>query len=65
MRNQKVSRWMKRKNPQPPAVTGFMAEMVGFEPTKPCGLTVFKTAAFNPSATSPRCVIKCGSPARI
>ena len=29
------------------------AERVGFEPTVPCGTTVFKTAAFNHSATSP------------
>lgn len=29
------------------------AEEVGFEPTKPYGLTVFKTAAFNRSATPP------------
>src|SRR5262245_15011961 len=31
-----------------------MAEREGFEPPSPCGLTVFKTAAFNRSATSPR-----------
>ncbi len=31
-----------------------MAEAVGFEPTEPCGSTVFKTAAFNLSATPPR-----------
>ena len=30
-----------------------MAEEVGFEPTVPCGTTVFKTAAFNHSATPP------------
>jgi hypothetical protein len=31
-----------------------MAERVGFEPTRPFwGLTVFKTAAFNRSATPP------------
>ncbi len=31
----------------------FVAEREGFEPPSPCGLTVFKTAAFNRSATSP------------
>ena len=31
----------------------FLAEAVGFEPTMPCGITVFKTAAFNHSATPP------------
>ncbi len=31
-----------------------MAEEVGFEPTVPRGTTVFKTAAFNHSATPPR-----------
>ena len=30
-----------------------MAEEVGFEPTVPCGTTVFKTAAFNHSAIPP------------
>ena len=30
-----------------------MAERVGFEPTEPRGSTVFKTAAFDHSATSP------------
>lgn len=30
-----------------------MAEDVGFEPTKPFGLTVFKTAAFGRSANLP------------
>ena|GEM_PF-2133231 len=30
-----------------------LAEAVGFEPTEPCGSTVFKTAAFNHSATPP------------
>ena len=30
-----------------------MAEEVGFEPTVPCGTTVFKTAAFDHSATPP------------
>ena len=31
-----------------------MAERVGFEPTNACALPVFKTGAFNRSATSPR-----------
>jgi hypothetical protein len=31
-----------------------LAEEVGFEPTEPCGSTVFKTAAFNHSAIPPR-----------
>ena len=30
-----------------------LAEGVGFEPTNPCGLAVFKTAALNRSATLP------------
>ena len=30
-----------------------MAEREGFEPSRPFGLTVFKTAAFDHSATSP------------
>ena len=30
-----------------------LAERVGFEPTEPRGSTVFKTAAFDHSATSP------------
>ena len=30
-----------------------MAEREGFEPPDPCGSTVFKTAAFDRSATSP------------
>ncbi len=30
-----------------------MAERVGFEPTVPCGTVVFKTTAFDHSATSP------------
>ena len=30
-----------------------MAEEVGFEPTVPCGTTVFKTAAFVHTATPP------------
>ena len=32
-----------------------MAVEVGFEPTVPCGTTVFKTAAFDHSATPPYC----------
>jgi hypothetical protein len=31
-----------------------LAERVGFEPTEPCGSTVFKTVAFDHSATSPK-----------
>ena len=31
----------------------YLAEEVGFEPTEPCGSTVFKTAAFNHSAIPP------------
>ena len=31
-----------------------MAERVGFEPTNACASAVFKTAAFNHSATFPR-----------
>ena len=31
----------------------FSAENVGFEPTVPCGTTVFKTAAIDHSANSP------------
>ena len=34
--------------------TGRLAEGVGFEPTRACTLTVFKTVAFNRSATPPR-----------
>ena len=34
-----------------------MAEEVGFEPTVPCGTTVFKTAAFDHSATPPATII--------
>ena len=30
-----------------------MAERVGFEPTVPCGTTVFETAPFDHSGTSP------------
>ncbi len=30
-----------------------MAEGVGFEPTMPCGIPVFKTGAFDRSATPP------------
>jgi hypothetical protein len=35
------------------AVRKLMAEEVGFEPTVPYGTTVFKTAAFDLSATPP------------
>ena len=35
-----------------------LAEAVGFEPTVPCGTTVFKTAAFNHSATPPHAAYK-------
>ena len=44
-----------------------LAEEVGFEPTEPCGSTVFKTAAFNHSAIPPvrpdyiRCLIDAAS----
>ena len=38
---------------QNPATNFVMAERVGFEPTEPRGSTVFKTAAFDHSATSP------------
>ena len=31
----------------------WMAESEGFEPPSPCGLAVFKTAAFDRSANSP------------
>ncbi len=31
-----------------------MAEEVGFEPTVPCGTPVFKTGAFDRSATPPK-----------
>ena len=39
-----------------------MAEEVGFEPTVPCGTTVFKTAAFDHSATPPRQIFQPTSP---
>ena len=40
-----------------------MAEEVGFEPTVPCGTTVFKTAAFDHSATPPLlCELPFGTP---
>jgi hypothetical protein len=35
-----------------------MAEREGFEPPNPRGSTVFKTAAFDHSATSPRLFVK-------
>ena len=34
-----------------------MAESKGFEPLVPCGTTVFKTAAFDHSANSPRMIL--------
>ncbi len=36
-----------------PALVGPMAERVGFEPTESRDSTLFKSAAFNRSATSP------------
>ena len=36
-----------------------MAERVGFEPTEGCPSTVFKTAAFDHSATSPKSLALC------
>jgi hypothetical protein len=41
-----------------------MAERVGFEPTRAFTLAVFKTAAFNRSATSPRIDRGAGSLSR-
>jgi hypothetical protein len=45
-----------RKNPFQHALkwAQYRAENVGFEPTVPCGTTVFKTAAIDHSANSPR-----------
>ena len=43
----------KRKTPGDPG-DNILAEEVGFEPTVPCGTTVFKTAAFNHSAIPPK-----------
>ena len=40
-----------------------MAEEVGFEPTVPCGTTVFKTAAFDHSATPPNSLVITNLPA--
>ena len=37
----------------------FIAERQGFEPRVPLGTTVFKTAAIDHSATSPRLLSKC------
>src|SRR5690606_32176079 len=46
----------------------FLAEREGFEPPEPFGSTVFKTAAFDRSATSPRLGIlangRCAAQAR-
>ena len=41
-----------------------LAEGVGFEPTNPCGLTVFKTVAFVHSAIPPRRVARCNQRSR-
>ena len=41
-----------------------LAEREGFEPPEPCGSTVFKTAAFDRSATSPVPDRDCHHPAR-
>jgi hypothetical protein len=38
----------------------WMAESEGFEPPSPCGLTVFKTAAFDRSANSPGGIVAVG-----
>ena len=43
----------KRVEAYAPARCCVLAEEVGFEPTEPCGSTVFKTAAFNHSAIPP------------
>ena len=54
---------IKRVEAYAPARCCVLAEEVGFEPTEPCGSTVFKTAAFNHSAIPPvrpdyiRCLI--------
>jgi hypothetical protein len=39
--------------PSQPVVGWALAEGVGFEPTIPCGMPVFKTGAFDHSATPP------------
>ena len=36
-----------------PSMQRHLAESEGFEPPSPCGLAVFKTAAFDRSANSP------------
>ena len=38
---------------KPPDQSESPAEEVGFEPTMPCGIPVFKTGAFDRSATPP------------
>ena len=38
-----------------------LAERQGFEPRVPCGTTVFKTAAIDHSATSPKLFCKSAS----
>ena len=43
----------KQKTPEGFGRSFFLAEAVGFEPTEPLGSTVFKTAAFDHSATPP------------
>ena len=43
----------RREEPPSLGARTILAEEVGFEPTEPCGSTVFKTAAFNHSATPP------------
>ncbi len=46
------------------SVIDTLAEGVGFEPTNPCGLTVFKTVAFVHSAIPPRRVARCNQRSR-
>src|SRR5689334_13216205 len=46
----------------PHAHDGHLAESEGFEPPSPCGLAVFKTAAFDRSANSPGLKIKAPGP---
>ena len=38
---------------KPGCYRSLLTDGVGFEPTNPCGLAVFKTAALNHSATHP------------
>ncbi len=44
-----------------PGETGIVAEGEGFEPPDPCGSTVFKTAAFDHSATPPEACVSPGN----